>query len=513
MSNAAAGKPARLERSAELGILVLGFNRPYHLQSVLESLRQQGRLSSTHVWIDGTGGRAEFGVANEASVEIGRRYQVQELRAHCTHLGIEKLMIDALRALTQLYDRILILEDDCFPVQGAVDAFEGALSGIADKPEIYSVYGHHFGCEDQHSSDFSRFQGWGWAAHSARIRSLLPELSWLFGLNEQDYCAEIASRLTDAIRARLDVTPGRNVLKVLERGFSWDSATAFLTAERGMFHRRTQEHVVHCTGIVSGIGHFNRDIQFFRDPPFQMITLDEAWARFDRTSDPCDFKRKSYGLEQLDLKLIDALDPETTGIFIEIGGSDGLQQSNSVLLEKLGWSGILIEPNPASYARCVKTRPNIKVAHAACVSADFEKSHVTLTDVGLMSLTSQSAFDEDQREEWLSRGERTGGRSRQLIEVPAVPISVLLDRYGIKDVDLLLLDVEGAEIDVLQGLDFSKHAPRYILAEDDFSEDIAEFLKDKGYVKVATLSDRRYTRDCLYLLGSEPAQHPKSSRI
>ena len=43
-----------------LGILVLGFSRPLHLQSVLESLRLQGALDRTHVWIDGTHALSQF---------------------------------------------------------------------------------------------------------------------------------------------------------------------------------------------------------------------------------------------------------------------------------------------------------------------------------------------------------------------------------------------------------------------------------------------------------------------
>jgi hypothetical protein len=53
-----------------MGILVLGYNRPYHLQSVLESLRQQDRLGKTHVWIDGTQGRGEFAGANEETAVL-----------------------------------------------------------------------------------------------------------------------------------------------------------------------------------------------------------------------------------------------------------------------------------------------------------------------------------------------------------------------------------------------------------------------------------------------------------
>ncbi len=163
-----------------LGILVLGYNRPHHLQSVLESLRLQGRINDVHVWIDGTQGRGEYHGANEKSVEIARRYAVKKVRALNSHLGIEKMMLDALDDMSQRYPRVLVLEDDCFPLEGAVEAFEKTLDEVASDEHIYSVYGHHFGTEPADDQDFTRFQGWGWAARSSRIRALLPQLRNLF---------------------------------------------------------------------------------------------------------------------------------------------------------------------------------------------------------------------------------------------------------------------------------------------------------------------------------------------
>lgn len=485
-------------RTDALGILVVGYNRPWHLQSVLESLRQQQRLGSTHVWIDGTQGRAEFVGANDETANVARRYPVCELRVHRSHLGIEKMMLDALDKMTQLYDRVLVLEDDCFPLEGGIEDFEQGLQEVGDRPDVYSVYGHHFGTEPEMSRDFPRFQGWGWAAHSDRIRRLLPELKALFELDEESYCAHVAAAMTNEIRERLDVTPGRDVLKVLEKFFSWDSATAFLTAQRGLSHRRTARPAVRNTGISPDTGHFTRNSPRLRAPPFNMISVDEAWAHYDRTTKPCDGQKASYGLDELDLKLLAAIDSEAPGIFVEVGAHDGVSQSNSILLEQRGWTGVLIEANPASFSRCVKSRPGAIVEHAALVAADFEGSHVALTDVGLMSLTTRSMVTGDARESWIDRGERFAQRPRQDIQVPAATLSSILNRHGIQKLDLLLLDVEGAEIDVLKGLDFTRHAPRFILAEDPYTDDVAEYLRARGFTRSTVLLERQFTRDCLY---------------
>ena len=482
----------------DLGILVLGFNRPYHLQAVLESLRLQNRLGQVHIWLDGTQGRGEYNGKNERSLEIAERYSVREVRAQRSHLGIEKMMLDALDDATKQYEQVIVLEDDCFPLENGISLFEEELAIIKDREDIYSVYGHHFGMEPEESQDFPRFQGWGWAAYSDRIRRYLPRLRELFMMTEQTYLSYVKEHLSDDVKARLDVTPGRNVLGVLQSFFSWDSATAFLTALDGVEHRRTVLPAVVNTGIVKGIGHFNDDTERLRIPPFNMIPLNEVWDHFDRTTHPCNGENPSYGLDGLDRLIVEAV-PLDKGVFVEIGAFDGVTQSNSVLLEKLGWNGLLIEPNPGMYAKCIKARPAAKVVHAACVGKDFARDTTTITDVGLMSMTEQADFDNDQREDWLNRGEGFIRRVRQDIEVPAETLSGILDRLGITSVDLLILDVEGAEVEVLKGMDFERHAPGWIVAEDAYTDSVASYLvAAAGYRLVKVLLERKYTRDCLY---------------
>ncbi len=272
-----------LKNKGELGILVLGFNRPDHLGAVLESLARQKALDRTHVWIDGTQGRGEYQGKNEQSIQVAQSFEVRDRRVIKGHLGIEKLMLDALGEMSALYPRVLVLEDDCFPLANCVEQFETALAEVADADDIYSVYGHHFGLEPVGTQKFPRFQGWGWAAHSDRIAAILPELRALFMMSEQAYLNHIHANMNADIEARLDVTPGRNVLKVLQLFFSWDSATSFLCAQKRLSHWRTRDSVVVNTGIHKGTGHFQDDAPGLRAPPFNMIQLEEAWGRYERS--------------------------------------------------------------------------------------------------------------------------------------------------------------------------------------------------------------------------------------
>ena len=75
----------------------------------------------------------------------------------------------------------------------------------------------------------------------------------------------------------------------------------------------------------------------------------------------------------------------------------------------------------------------------------------------------------------------------------AISLSELLDREGIdRPIDLLSLDVEGFELNVLKGLDFSRHSPRWILIEIWDQDAVHRFLRDQGYAQIAQLSFHDY---------------------
>jgi hypothetical protein len=60
-----------------------------------------------------------------------------------------------------------------------------------------------------------------------------------------------------------------------------------------------------------------------------------------------------------DLAVLKAFKDKTNGFFIEIGASDGMELSNTYLLEtKYNWKGICVEPIPRRFELLCKNRPN-----------------------------------------------------------------------------------------------------------------------------------------------------------
>jgi len=268
----------------DITIIVIGARRPAMLRSTLESLRRQEALPNVQIWLDGHQGFADLlGPVEQCRTEAAKFPEARVI-AYSGHVGIEKLMLDALRMAVGESERLIILEDDCFPTSSAVRVFHEGLDLIDGRSDIYSVYGHHFLVPDERDT-ISRFQGWGWATTRRKLLPVLEKLERCYALPEPKYLAWVERSLTPEVRGRVEVTPGRNPIDTARRFFSWDSCTAIVTAAMGLLHKKTPRRVVFNCGVGADGGHFDTsyflDTERFRMPPFNMIRPEEAWSVFD----------------------------------------------------------------------------------------------------------------------------------------------------------------------------------------------------------------------------------------
>jgi|GEM_PF-296078 len=198
-------------------------------------------------------------------------------------------------------------------------------------------------------------------------------------------------------------------------------------------------------------------------------------------------REQSFALNQLDLKLRDYLS-FTGGFFIEAGANDGISQSNTMLFEKYRkWKGILIEPIPFLAESCKTNRPNCIVENCALVPFDYQDSEIEMYYCNLMSMVkgAQRTKDEDLRH--IERGCIVQNIQSYEMTVPVRTLTSILDQYNVQKIDLLSLDVEGFELGVLQGLDFERYQPDFLLIEARYRDEIDSFLSSR-YEVVAELS-------------------------
>lgn len=187
--------------------------------------------------------------------------------------------------------------------------------------------------------------------------------------------------------------------------------------------------------------------------------------------------QRYFALNDLDKKLERYLKFDG-GVFVEAGANDGVKQSNTLHFEaSRGWHGLLVEPIPELARKCRLHRPRSIVEAVALVAPSEAGKPVTLRYADLMSVIKGGMKSTEEEQQHVEAGIKVQELSNTFeVEAPGATLSGLLDKHGISQVHLLSLDLEGYELKALEGLDFARHRPEYILVEARYREEIERYL-------------------------------------
>ena len=205
---------------------------------------------------------------------------------------------------------------------------------------------------------------------------------------------------------------------------------------------------------------------------------------------------KYFSLNQLDRKLEKYVEYDN-GYFVELGANDGVTQSNSLYFEKYrNWRGLLVEPAPQNFLKCRQNRSvDSSIYCAACVSFEYDQEFVRIAYSNLMSTPVSLESDIQDPHAHAQLGDQFLGRGETVFEFGAVARTLnylLLDAKAPNTIDFLSLDVEGAELEVLKGIDHQTFRFKYILVECRDFPRLDVYLVSHGYRFVEALSGQDY---------------------
>jgi FkbM family methyltransferase len=158
------------------------------------------------------------------------------------------------------------------------------------------------------------------------------------------------------------------------------------------------------------------------------------------------------------------------GCFVDVGANDGVTDSNTYWLEKQGWNGICVEPDPR-LTRTLRANRDAKTTVLALAAGSDIAATFYLADLPAWSGTTPPKGHSEPYTVAMNR------------------LDAILESCGYKQVDLLSIDTEGTELEVLQTIDLQSYSPAVIIVEwdsqsrenGDHEQEIREYMAKQPY--------------------------------
>jgi FkbM family methyltransferase len=179
--------------------------------------------------------------------------------------------------------------------------------------------------------------------------------------------------------------------------------------------------------------------------------------------------------------LFDVFQKKSSGVCVEVGANNGVNDSNTFFFEKIGWKCILVEPNPILCEQIRKFRDALIFECAVSNLSGIKTLHVVGSDASENGMSTISTNKEDHDRF------KTLGLTSYTLQVQTMTLNEILTSASINNnIDFISIDVEGHEYEVLQGFSLERWKPVIMLVEDNSNFEnnhISNYLKKFGYVR------------------------------
>jgi FkbM family methyltransferase len=170
------------------------------------------------------------------------------------------------------------------------------------------------------------------------------------------------------------------------------------------------------------------------------------------------------------------------GVYVDVGANDPVIDSATYALYRRGWRGIAVEPQAALHARALEIRPEDTNIQALASDVEDIVAFYEVEPWHCLSTLDPA----------IAARHAADGFTVRETRMPALTLNTLLTEHlGPRVIDLLTVDVEGAEEKVLAGLDLRRYRPTLIMIEAmaperqiDVSQPSEAILRSAGYEPV-----------------------------
>lgn len=171
------------------------------------------------------------------------------------------------------------------------------------------------------------------------------------------------------------------------------------------------------------------------------------------------------------------------GSYVELGGLNGVRFSNTYMFANaMNWTGVLLELSPTKFKELQVNRPNDVTVNAAVCgkprTLHWVENKKTPATSGVWEFSSQS-----HREKWWP-----GRTIDKATPVECRGLGELLETNApdMEFFDFLSLDIEGAEFEAIQSIDWNRHGFGVIVVEANERNPrknmaVQSYLVDHGY--------------------------------
>jgi hypothetical protein len=157
------------------------------------------------------------------------------------------------------------------------------------------------------------------------------------------------------------------------------------------------------------------------------------------------------------------------GTFIEIGGGNGVDLSNTYVLEKtFKWTGVICEPDNRLHTNILSKR---KCFLETAPITNFSNKIFYFNDKGTYNSYTSSTYNSSAK------------------KLKSLSLNNLIKKYQLtKNIDYISIDTEGNELDIIKNFNFNKYNVKIFTIEHNFKKNVREnihkLLKKNNYQRV-----------------------------